>query len=116
SRRTLASSSAWRPEFSCASNGLRSIGAVGAPCADGFSPAGWGSTGCCPQHFLYFLPLPQGQGSFLPSFTFVFPALWYRSIKFNRMRTGAGAANNSSARFCQPKGDSSVTAGIDGRL
>jgi hypothetical protein len=21
-----------------------------------------------PQHFLYFLPLPQGQGSFLPTF------------------------------------------------
>ena len=22
----------------------------------------------CPQHFLYFLPLPQGQGSFRPIF------------------------------------------------
>ena len=22
-----------------------------------------------PQHFLYFLPLPQGQGSFLPTFS-----------------------------------------------
>ncbi len=27
---------------------------------------GWGSY--LPQHFLYFLPLPQGQGSFLPGF------------------------------------------------
>jgi hypothetical protein len=31
------------------------------------------ATGCSaitlPQHFLYFLPLPQGQGSFLGTFT-----------------------------------------------
>jgi len=25
------------------------------------------SASYCPQHFLYFLPLPQGQGSFLPT-------------------------------------------------
>jgi hypothetical protein len=24
---------------------------------------------CSPQHFLYFLPLPQAHGSFLPIFT-----------------------------------------------
>ena len=24
----------------------------------------------CPQHFLYFLPLPQGQGAFRPTLSF----------------------------------------------
>jgi hypothetical protein len=27
-----------------------------------------GISGYFPQHFLYFLPLPQGQGAFLPTF------------------------------------------------
>jgi hypothetical protein len=30
-----------------------------------------------PQHFLYFSPLPQVQGSFLPGFVFTFTFLWY---------------------------------------
>jgi hypothetical protein len=32
--------------------------------------AAWDTIAITPQHFLYFFPLPQVQGSFLPGFTF----------------------------------------------
>jgi len=45
--------------------------AVQLPHCRGAAPAATPATGCsgtpAPQHFLYFLPLPQGQGSFLPT-------------------------------------------------
>lgn len=39
-----------------------------------------------PQHFLYFLPLPQEQGSFRPAFIVRGPTL-YQGMKF-RLLTG----------------------------
>ena len=48
-----------RPNF-CSCNSEKKMGGSGISCT--------GIRFQLPQHFLYFFPLPQGQGSFLPTF------------------------------------------------
>src|SRR5688500_8463931 len=63
---TAASSGKVRPSPRTCVRGYDGVDRCGAParCATPRTR----HAACAPQHFLYFLPLPQGQGSFRPTF------------------------------------------------
>ena len=58
-----------------------------------------------PQHFLYFFPLPHGQGSFLPTFFSLRTVPEFFCSLYNSLLRSASIADELSA--------SAVTRGID---